>query len=206
MFLRDSRKIQASLPPFCFQKTIFGFTLAELLISLAIFGMVATIVIPKIITAQQNTQYTARAKEVISSVSAAFQQYQANNVSVPSTLGIKDLTPYMNYISRDSTTTIDDIPVYTTVSCANGSFVCLRMHNGSTMLYRPTENFGGSSATNGVLVLLDPDGVASANKSIDFMLRYTGRIISLGTCDATTFSSQFAYPCSSTWDPSWFQW
>lgn len=74
-----------------------GFTLAELLISLAILGVIATFTIPKILSSQQNGQYNAEAKEVASMISGAYQAYSLNNtVSGSTTLGA--LTPYMNYV------------------------------------------------------------------------------------------------------------
>lgn len=48
-----------------------GFTLAELLISLAILGLIATFTIPKIMSAQQNNEYSAIAQEDIATLSAA---------------------------------------------------------------------------------------------------------------------------------------
>lgn len=53
-----------------FRKSYSGFTLAELLIALAILGMIATFTIPKILTAQQDSKKYAVFKETISLVSS----------------------------------------------------------------------------------------------------------------------------------------
>jgi len=75
-----------------------GFTLAELLISLLIVGEIATFSIPKIINAQQNTVYNAKAKEALSSVAAAYNTYKmSNTVSVNTRFG--DLTSYLNSLA-----------------------------------------------------------------------------------------------------------
>jgi prepilin-type N-terminal cleavage/methylation domain-containing protein len=49
-----------------------GFTLAELLIALAILGEIATFTIPKILSSQQNGTNKAKAKEAFSMVSSAY--------------------------------------------------------------------------------------------------------------------------------------
>lgn len=49
-----------------------GFTLAELLIALAILGVIAAFSIPKVLSAQQNQTYNAIAKEA----AATYQNYK----------------------------------------------------------------------------------------------------------------------------------
>ena len=68
--------------------TSTGFTLAELLIALAILGVIATFTIPKILTSQANSQRNAIAKEVMSMISGAHQQLKSNNaLSTSTTMG-----------------------------------------------------------------------------------------------------------------------
>src|SRR5689334_18650453 len=116
------------------KSSFFGFTLAELLISLAILGVIATFTIPKIITAQTNSRYNAIANEAASMVSAAYQQYRHNNSSVTAGVGIEDLTPYMNYVATDTSTVIDDKQTGGTYTCGGGSAnYCLRLHSGAML-------------------------------------------------------------------------
>ncbi len=59
-----------------------GFTLAELLISLAILGVIATFTIPKILTTQQNGQRIAVFKETYATLSqVVYEGYQKGDVS-----------------------------------------------------------------------------------------------------------------------------
>lgn len=189
-----------------------GFTLAELLVTLLILGEIATFTIPKIITAQQNNTYNAKAHEAISMVSAAYQLYKLNNVSVPSTMGMGVLTQYMNYVSIDTTSSVDDSPGGGSQSCG-GSNMCLNLHNGAKMLFvQSVWNFGGTSSTNVVQAWIDPDGVYSGattgqSKSLVIELYYTGRVTTYGT-PGNTFCGSWSCPFSSTAsnDPIWFSW
>lgn len=111
-----------------------AFTLSELLIALAILGVIATFTIPKILQAQQDQQFNASVKEAIGMVSAAYEVYKTKN---PITAGTKmaDLTPYMNYVAVDTTTVIDNNYGVPWVSSPCGTYDCLRLHSGAILLY-----------------------------------------------------------------------
>lgn len=179
-----------------------GFTLAELLISLAILGVIATFTIPKILSAQQNAADSAKAKEAMATISAAYQAYQQNNVVTASTTS-EILIPYMNYVARDTTSPIDNVPTNAPDSCT--SKVCLKLHNGAMLARQPSESFNGTGATNGWWFLLDPDGIQNSSKpSVGFYLYYNGRITTHGKCSGNVDSSVFSYPCNPVYEPSWF--
>lgn len=56
------------------KKRILGFTLAEVLITLSIIGIVAALTIPTLINSYQKSQYVVGLKKAFSTVSQAFQQ------------------------------------------------------------------------------------------------------------------------------------
>ncbi len=157
----------------------FGFTLAELLIALAILGVIATFTIPKILSAQQNEQYKATAKENIGMLAVAYQQYQLQNGYSTGT-GVKDLTPYMNYAALDTSgAQVDDDQLGGTETCDAGN-PCVRMHNGSTMRFGAGDSFGGTAATSAVIVHIDPDGRLSNNRALAIFLYYNGKLADEG--------------------------
>ncbi len=178
-----------------------GFTLAELLISLAILGVIATFTIPKILSAQQNAADSAKAKEAMATISAAYQAYQQDNTVTASTTSAS-LIPYLNYVARDTSGYLDDIPNNSTYNC--NSVICLKLHNGSMLAMRTSENFNGTGSNNGWWFLLDPDGAPSNRASIAFVLYYNGRISTAGKCGGFVTSNINSYTCDPVYDPSWF--
>ncbi len=191
-----------------------GFTLAELLIALAILGVIATFTIPKVLQAQQNQSNVAKAKEVASMLSAALKQHEAKGLLNSSTYG-KDLFAYMNYVNYDTSSVIDVHPNYNaptgTFNCSGGN-PCIRLHNGSVLLAQGVY-FSGTSSTHYISFLFDPDGVASGSsddgpsKSVQFALYYNGLLRTRGTMIPNGCSSNncTATP-NSAYEPAWFHW
>lgn len=187
-----------------------GFTLAELLIALAIMGAIATFTIPKVLQGQQDGKHKSMAKEAMGVISDAYGVYRLTHTS-SATTGPKDLTPYINYVSL-STTAIDaDYNDVATFDCGTGIRACLVLHNGGVLGYNPSHEFGGTATTNAVTFIFDPDAKHDANatgpvKAFRFFLYHNGRMTSrqntlTGTKDAV-----------NTWnpvpngDPPWFSW
>jgi prepilin-type N-terminal cleavage/methylation domain-containing protein len=171
-----------------------AFTLAELLISLAILGVIATFTIPKILASQANGSANARALEVASMISAALQAKLLTGTPFAS-IQPTDLIPYMNFASQDTSgTLIDGHPLVGSRTC-DSSTPCLKLHNGGTLWFGfpPLLEFD-----------FDPDGVYSGSindspgKSVQFsVVNSQGRITTRG---------QYPGWESPTLDPSWFHW
>jgi type II secretory pathway pseudopilin PulG len=191
------------------RKSSRGFTIAEILVCLLILGEIATFTIPKVITAQQNSRNNATAHEVASMIAAAYSLYivQGNIIVSGTTNGV--FAQYLNYISVDSTSLLDDAPSYNSVYNCSSSITCLKLHSGGTLFYNPNWNFGGTSTTNAIPFFYDPDGqrvgisADGPSKSVVFMLYTNGRLTSLGKAISGTAYSGGAIAGP---DPSWFQW
>ncbi len=192
-----------------------GFTLAELLTSLAILGVIAIFSIPKIISAQQNTQSNALAHEAAATIAGAYQLYIQNNTLTGSTTA-QSLTQYMNYAKVVSSGGVDDIPGRD-IGYDCGSLTCLKLHNGGILFTDLGTTFNGIATTNAIYFFFDPDGTRgtsgtadSPGKSVSFWLYYNGRITSSAnvlpnTSYANNGGSNTTNPGSNA-DPSWFSW
>jgi prepilin-type N-terminal cleavage/methylation domain-containing protein len=188
-----------------------AFTLAELFISLAILGVIATFTIPKILNSNQAATSNARAKEVIASVSAAYQKYQLENTPTANTKP-SDLLPYLNYVKLDTASVIDHHPGASNLVCSN-TIPCIQLHNGGILLFRDESPFGGTTNNHTIVFNFDPDGVYSGgiadgpSKGIEFLVYFDGFTTDRG--QAKTTSTSFAYPSFGPYaplNPSWFHW
>jgi prepilin-type N-terminal cleavage/methylation domain-containing protein len=174
-----------------------GFTLAELLISLAILGMIATFTIPKILTSSQNSQFSAEANETAGMISAAYRQAFALGLIGTGTKP-SDLTSYMNYVKVDTTSEIDQeySSPWGAGQYCDANNKCLVLHNGAKLLiWDDGGDFGGSNPTNAIYFDFDPDGKVTdgttdgPGKSVEFILYYNGRITTHYQMDPNTANS-----------------
>ena len=170
-----------------------AFTLAELLIALAILGVIATFTIPKIISAQTDSRNKAVAREIIAMVSNAVYLAKTNGV-LSATSTVEDLIPYMNYVAVDTTSTIDGIPPGSgSAYFCTPPYKCLRLHNGAVLRYMPGASF--VSTGGGLSAVIDPDGqMTSKQDSLSILAFSDGRLITYGQV------------MGSSYDPAWFTW
>lgn len=195
------------------RNSLFGFTLAELLIALAILGVIATFTIPKILVVQQHQQHIAQAKEVAAMFSGAFQQAKLAGLVTAATKP-SDLTPYMNYVSLVTDGTVIDASPGGTYHTCDTTFKCLKMASGG-MVWLQDWSFGGTSSLYTIEISYDPDPMNNTTdtadgplKAVQFTLYYDGFITTRGK---TKPNSCNVWDCTgmepnSALDPSWFSW
>jgi prepilin-type N-terminal cleavage/methylation domain-containing protein len=174
-----------------------GFTLAELLIALAILGVIATFTIPKVLNSGTSGQNTAIFKETASTVSGAFSAYQLNNAVTTATT-TANLTSSINYVNIDTTATN-----YGSGACNAANIVCLKLHNGGVLSYNSTHSFG--TAGRYITFNVDPDGTGAATAaSIDLV--DNGRLTSGGRATGLTAGNGGTATAHIATDPIYVDW
>ncbi len=185
-----------------------GFTLAEVLIALAILGVIATFTLPKIIYTSQDEKYNAIAKEVGGIITTAYQQHQNSGLVTTATKS-PDLIPYLNYVKYDTSSTLDDTFTVGTLTCTSLE-PCVRFHNGALLFFR-RYSFSGTNTTNNIWFALDPDGKVTdgttngPGKAVWFALYYNGSLKTFNSLAPNTVCSGGTWNPSSI-DPPWFHW
>lgn len=187
-----------------------GFTLAELLIALLILGEIATFTIPKILSARENQQMNAVAKEDIAALGQAFQLMQLEGkVSTSTTAG--DLLPYLSYVKLDTTSGIDDAYNFAGGQGCTAGEPCAIMHNGSAIKFNNCSFNGTNPNANVIEVFIDPDGKVTAGggaqsngKSIRAFIYYSGRVTSWSGVLGGSGSSCFGWGPGT--DPPYLKW
>jgi prepilin-type N-terminal cleavage/methylation domain-containing protein len=196
----------------------FGFSLAEILIAMAIMGVLTAMTVPAILNSNNsaNDKNNATLKDGASAVLTAYEQYRLSHTSVPSTMSMSDLTPYLNYVKVDTTSTIDSEQGGTSLTCTDVNVECLLLHNGGIVFDEKWNvQFGGTSDTNAIYFLFDPDGVYSnttngPGKSTRLQLYRDGKITTIGTARSNSVTYQwgswYTYDAMPAMDPPWVTW
>jgi prepilin-type N-terminal cleavage/methylation domain-containing protein len=177
-----------------------GFTLAELLIALAILGLIATFTIPKVLTVQGYSKWNAIAKEDIAAISDAFNTFKLQG-KVTSTTKPVDLLSSFNYSAIDTTSNIDPSATSTTLQPCNSSNKCLRMHNGSVIILYYT-NFSTLGEGGVIWFGIDPDG----NPSSDTSLTSPEKLLWIAIYPDGRTTTWGVQRSISSYDPVWFRW
>ena len=76
----------------------FGFTLAEVLITLGIIGVVAAMTIPNLITNYQNKAKISKLKKMYSTMQQVVRRSVEENAGIPSIVGITSLDDRLEYV------------------------------------------------------------------------------------------------------------
>ncbi|MBY0449454.1 MAG: prepilin-type N-terminal cleavage/methylation domain-containing protein [Cyanobacteria bacterium] len=139
-----------------------AFTLAELLISLAVLGIIAVFTIPKLLSVNEEQKNRAITKEIASSVAGAYSNFKLHNTPLATTT-MDVLLPFLNY---------------TNIYAGSPNMKRLFFHNGGNVSYVITQGFGATSANNALFFKVEPSTRADeiGDNDVCFALTYRGRL------------------------------
>ena len=187
-------------------RSLQGFTLSELLVSLAVLGLIASFAIPKVLTAVGESSSRAIGREAFGMISEAYQVIRSNNNgNVPRATTAQNLIDTMNY-ARLGTGGNGQGAV------TNGTTASIVLQNAAQIAFVPDDSFVGAAGTVGVIgFTIDPDGSdtsgapdTSANGPVTVYLGGDGRIWAAddayqagGDASASPFNDNARYAVAS---------
>lgn len=177
-----------------------GFTLAELLIALAILGTIATFTIPKVLQSSNNSQATAIAKDVAGMIAGAYQAYQLENTGGAATTA-SNIAAYMNYVKLS---TAND-GLCSSRSLGGTTDPCIQLHNGGVIHYYTANSFGGTTNSHTLVFNIDPDGNKTGFSTATLVLFYNGRLTTGAQAGTITTAGIGATTSYMTTDPAYIQ-
>ncbi len=172
-----------------------GFSLAEMLVSLALMGALASMLLPMLTHNVGKDKLMYMGKDGAAELVQAYATYLKTNVPTANT-SAQDIINNLNYmriINNGSQTLqvekVNNTPAYG--SCTSGGnpctvftavcraeTPCALLHSGALIQYDANATFGGNPPrynTNALRFILDPDA-DGPQTSVSFVLFYSGRL------------------------------
>lgn len=207
------------------QKTVFGFSLVEVIIAIAIVAFIAGIAIPGIMTSANNNKRLGVVKQTMSIIGDAFNNKLESN-EIDTNAGFEQFMnvgsegiKYTRYFPGTTAATqvgfrIDPPPnpmlmCNTGSPCegtTDGTLRTFTLKNGAYLIFSTSFRFG-TDANAAVPIVVDPDGEAKGDfNTVGLWLYADGRIRTNRTIELNTTyftgSTQTVNP-SVTPDPAW---
>lgn len=170
----------------------YGFTLAELLIAIAILGVISTFSIPKVLNALQDNRKAALFKEVIATLNGAFYAGWIKNEITEDNMG-SYLLDHINVakICKNNAQTENCWPQSDPSASSQATKFGAILHNGATIAGLDDDTGGGGTD----IIIIDWNGPAPPNAEGDDQLQVIA--VLSGTSRAGTVRGSPSYPISN---------
>ena len=148
------------------KKLKLAFTLAEVLITLGIIGIVAAITIPQLINNYKAKRLQTQFLKSYSTIQQAFKEMEADDVSTdPTTYNtLEYYKTFMNYLQAPIDCGIGD----------NKYLPCVYMRDSSSKDYKPYKTYDGK--TNASMILFDDGQIALQDGTLLLFENYAPRM------------------------------
>jgi prepilin-type N-terminal cleavage/methylation domain-containing protein len=198
-----------------------GFSLTEVVITIAIVSLIAGLAVPGIMTSANNNKRLSITKQMMSLIVDALNDKVESN-AVELTLGFQQFVnvtgggglQYTRYLTSGAARTID-APPNSLALCNTGSpctftpgtggVQALTFKNGGLLLFVSSLVFG-TGANAAIPLVFDPDGEVTGTgdrNAVEFWLYADGRIRTARTLVTGTTRDGFGVTASTTADPAW---
>ena len=188
----------------------FGFSLTEILIALAIMGVISAFGVIKIRESMDYKMYKDRTKAAAAEIGSLLLKYKQQKNAGVGTTAIDIFNEYANYISLDTTSTIDGSACEGTLACDAWNS-CFKMSNGAVIRVRNIQSFNGTSSHHAIKFKIDPDGVVTglsgdAGKALPFYLYFDGKVRARDNILEDTVTNTSTDDPNSGCVPDWWTW
>jgi prepilin-type N-terminal cleavage/methylation domain-containing protein len=184
-----------------------GFTLSELLIALAILGLIATFTIPKVLTSVGEKGNLNVAKEVLSSITSAYDVIRSeSNGYGATTINGADILNKMNFVQVFSTDVSWPLAATGHVDCVAAT-PCYQLHSGAVIQTTAADTF--ATQTLGTIAFnIYPDGgkTTASPAPLTALLTNDGRLITGTNLVFGTNTYTVAGGFAAAALPTWFAW
>jgi prepilin-type N-terminal cleavage/methylation domain-containing protein len=200
-----------------------GFSLTEVVITIAIVSVLAGLAVPGIMTSANNNKRVSSTKQTMSLIGDALNDKLESN-AVDTNAGFVQFVdvagggglPYVRYITSGAARTIDRPPnsiglCTAGVTCpftpTAGGLQAISMKNGGLLLFDRTRIFG-TGVNAAIPLIFDPDGELTGTgdrNAVELWLYSDGRLRTARSVIAgtTTGAVNTAVVASGTADPAW---
>jgi prepilin-type N-terminal cleavage/methylation domain-containing protein len=169
-------------------KTVYqsnqGFTLAEMMITMTIIGVIAVMMIQMVFANTNNAGSLSRVKDISQQIQRAASTLQDINPTIATPTGIQ-VANLMNYVSTTTNagddTLITGFTSTSTIRCSQGGFQCYRFSNESVILTSTTQRADGLT-----LFIIDPDGRSNRAPVVLVYQHSNGRLTTKAAYESDT--------------------
>ena len=162
------------------KKRKLAFTLAEVLITLGIIGIVAAITIPQLINNYKAKRLRTQFLKSYSTIQQAFKEMEADDVSTdPTTYNtLEYYKTFMNYLQAPMDCGIGD----------NKYLPCVYMRDSSSKNYKPYKTYNGK--TNASMILFDDGQIALQDGTLLLFENYAATMTALVSVDLNGYNNK----------------
>lgn len=162
------------------KKRKLAFTLAEVLITLGIIGIVAAITIPQLVNNYKAKRLRTQFLKSYSTIQQAFKEMEADDVSTdPTTYNtLEYYKTFMNYLQAPMDCGIGD----------NKYLPCVYMRDSSSKDYKPYKTYDGK--TNASMILFDDGQIALQDGTLLLFENYAPRMRVFVSVDLNEYNNK----------------